>query len=176
MSKIPSIRKWFRRAQRAPIQTRKRLHQRHQVKLQLQQLEDRLAPAAYTWDNGAGILSITLGTGENLTIAESGGSRTFTLDANSFTQNGGDPAPGGGSATLTFAATDNIGSSISVDNAGADVGTNNVAFAGGTITSATITVAATTAMTTSAIDVTGATTLAGNVSLTSNGAGITDSS
>lgn len=44
------LRKWFTRRPQSPIQTRiKNLHQKHSVKMQLQQMEDRLAPATLFW-------------------------------------------------------------------------------------------------------------------------------
>jgi hypothetical protein len=172
------LRKWLSRRRPATIRNAKPQPRRGSAKLHLEHLETRLAPAGYNWDSVAGTLSITLAQNEDLTISETG-DRTFTIDTGTFTAAGDTPA-GATATTLTFAAGDNIGASISVDNAGAGAGTNNVTFDGGVIASATINVNANEANTTSAIDfATAATTFGaagGSVSLTSNSAGITDSS
>ena len=138
--------------------------------LRLEPLEERRLLATYGWD-GAGNLAITLAANEDLTITEAAGIRSFGIDTGTFTATNV-PATGEGSATISFTGANNISTSVTVDNVGAAPGTNNVTFAGGTLTSATISIAATQGGTTSAIPVTGATTLQGNVSLTSNGADI----
>jgi len=146
-------------------------------KLLLEQLEDRRLLASYLWSDAAGTLSITLGTGEDLTISESGGVRSFAIDSGTFAAGvGSDTATGEATGTISFdfSIPNNISTSVSVDNAGAGADTNNVTFAGGTLTTGTLTVNAN-AGPASAVDFTGAMTLAGNVSLTANGAGITDS-
>src|SRR5688572_11344837 len=54
--------------------------------LAAERLEDRRMLATYTWD-GAGTLSITLQTNDDLTISEAAGTRTFMLSAGAtFTQ------------------------------------------------------------------------------------------
>ena len=128
--------------------------------------------AAYNWDFAAHTVAVTLGTGESVTIAESAGTRTLTLSTGHWTATGNvvpTPAPG---AQLTFLPSDDISTAISVDNTGALAGTNHVTWGGGTIASTTITVNANASSTTSAINVSAATTLQGDASLTANGAAI----
>ncbi len=98
----------------------------------LEALEDRLAPASYTWNATTGILSISLGTSESLTVTNNGGTRLFALSpgAPTFTQVGGDMATGSGGPTLSFAAADNIGTGVTINNVGAGAGTNDVTFSG----------------------------------------------
>src|SRR5262245_59926520 len=73
MSIFPSFRKWFRRPNQSPIQTRiKNLHKKHLKKMQLERLEDRLAPATTRWvDN-------TPGTGDTEFTA-TGGTQAASL-------------------------------------------------------------------------------------------------
>src|SRR6187399_2312626 len=106
----------------------------------MEQLEGRSMLATYTWDSGAGTLSISLGTNESLTTSEAAGTRSFALSGGAFAQSGGNTATGDGTATLTFTGAQNIGSSIAINNTGAGAGTNNVTFASGTISSALLTV------------------------------------
>jgi hypothetical protein len=144
--------------------------------LRVEQLEDRRVLATYAWNDAAGTLAIDLATGEDVTVSEAAGTTSFTLSAGTFTQTGVDTATGDGTATISFAAGDDISTSISIDNTGAAAGSNDVTFAGGTIISTTITVNANQGGTTSAINFsTGTTTFGGTVNLFASGAGITDS-
>src|SRR4051812_38492185 len=98
---------------------------RNPHRLRLEELESRLAPANYTWSSAAGTLLIDLGTNESLAIVGGPGTRTFSLTggAATFTQLGGNTAGANGTAALSFASTDNIGTSLTVTNAIAGAGT-----------------------------------------------------
>ncbi|MCU0878232.1 MAG: Ig-like domain-containing protein, partial [Pirellulaceae bacterium] len=150
-------------------------------RLHLESLEERRVLATYNFNDAAGTLAITLEANEDLTISEAGGTRTFAIDSGTFSPTGANNAStGDGTATITFDNTLNLSTSISVANTGAGAGTNNVTFAGGAIATATLIVNANQAGTTSAVDFSTAQTTFGtagadSVSLTANGAGITDS-
>jgi hypothetical protein len=103
-------------------------------------LELRRMLANYTWDDAANTLLISLGNNESLTVSETGGNVAFTLSAGSFTQSGGNTAPGDGTDTITLAATD-LTTSLTVVNGTVTTGTNNVTFSGaGSLSSAAIAV------------------------------------
>src|SRR5262245_48204239 len=148
------FRSWFPRRRQSKGKCHKPVHQR--CRLQLEYLEDRITPATYTWNSAAGTLLINLATNESVTVAEAAGTRSFALNTGTFTQSGGNTATGDGTGTLTFAAGDNIATSINIDDSPAVGGTNNVIFGGGTITSASIAVNLAASASTSAIDFTGA--------------------
>ncbi|MCL4205954.1 MAG: hypothetical protein KJ000_26010 [Pirellulaceae bacterium] len=133
-------------------------------------LEDRRVLAAYTWSDGADTLAISLGDNESLTVSESGGTVSFVLSTGTFTQSGGDAAPGDGTATITIAAAD-LASSVSIDNSTVTTGTNNVTFSSaGSLSSATMNVDITDTDATGTISFTGGfdITSSSSISITTN--------
>jgi hypothetical protein len=93
-------------------------------------LESRRLLANYTWNDAANTLSISLANNESLTVYTDGSNNLFELDAGTFSQLGGDNAPGNGSNTITIAAA-NLATSVTIDNSTVSTGTNDVTFAGG---------------------------------------------
>src|SRR5437764_4454 len=91
-----------------------------------------LSPAISTWNGTTGMLSISLGASESVTILNIAGTRSFALSPGSatFTQVGGDTATGSGGPTLSFTVANNIGTGITINNVGAAAGTNKVTFSG----------------------------------------------
>jgi hypothetical protein len=135
-----TMRSWMRQLFARPL-TRTIRKAPRRIRPSLEQLEVRLAPATYTWD-GAHKLSISLGTSESLAV-DTSTSPTFTLSGgtDTWTQSGGTATDGTNTgAVLIFAANADINSSLTINDAGAGSGTNDVTFTAGTTTSATINV------------------------------------
>jgi hypothetical protein len=107
----------------------------------LEILERRDLMAAYTFNDAANTLSISLGSNENLTVSESAGTVSLALNTGTFTQSGGDAAPGSGTNTLSITSA-NLAGSLSVNNTTvADPGSNTVTFTGaGSLSLGTLTV------------------------------------
>jgi hypothetical protein len=95
-------------------------------------LENRLTPASFFYNQSFGNLSIQLDPGQDLTVAESGGTRTFSLSNGRWFFLGVDRPTSIDGDTLTFDASKNLGGVLAI--AGGPY-TNNVTFAGGTINS-----------------------------------------
>jgi hypothetical protein len=127
-------------------------------------LELRRVLAAYTWSDFFGTLAIQLATNESLTVTESAGTATFTLSTGTFTNNGGDAAPGDGTAAIAIPVGD-LTESITIDNSLASGGTTNVIFNGaGSLTSESISVSLLDS------DAVGTVAMQGGFDLVSNGA------
>jgi hypothetical protein len=128
-------------------------------------LELRQMLANYTWNDAANTLAISLSNNESLTVSETGGNVAFTLSTGTFTQSGGNTAPGNGTNAITLAAAD-LTSSVTINNSTVVAGTNSVTFSGaGSLSSANIAVNLTDA------DAVGAISTTGGFDLTSTGAG-----
>src|SRR5262249_28662301 len=84
--------------------------------LSFEVLEDRLAPAMFTYMQAAGTLAITLGAGESIVNAnEAAGTKTFVLGgAATWTQVGGDAPTSNMMQTLTFNNTLNFATSLTI--------------------------------------------------------------
>ncbi len=112
----------------------------------LEQLEDRLTPANYSWGGNGTALLVQLSTNESVTVSNpSLNTETFTLSgtgADIWTQTGAATASGGGNgtATITFNAAGDLSASIAIDNSIAGAGENDVIFSSGTISSGSISV------------------------------------
>src|SRR5439155_18093390 len=94
--------------------------------LEIELLENRLTPASFFYNQSFGNLSIQLDTGQDLTVAESGGTRTFTLSNGRWYFLGVNPPTSVDGDTLTFGASKNLGGVLAI--AGGPY-TNNVTFA-----------------------------------------------
>jgi hypothetical protein len=170
------VAKWVRRflglgTRQALSQLRRGAYGRQWAVPRLEELEPRLTPANYTWNSPAGTLVIDLGTNESLAVVGGPGTQTFSLSGgtDTFTQLGGNTASGSGTATLSFAATANISTSITVTNTIAGAGTNNVSFTSGTLITGAINVSPAAAGTTTAITVAGQIQANGTMLLSGNG-------
>jgi Domain of unknown function (DUF4214) len=100
------------------------------VRLEVEPLEGRLTPAAFFYRSVLGNLGIALDTGENLTIAEAGGLRAFTLSDGRWFNAGGDLPTANTGDTITFDATRNLSGTLAIAGGPRE---NNVTFSGGTI-------------------------------------------
>jgi hypothetical protein len=98
--------------------------------MELEFLEHRLTPAFFFYNQSFGNLSIQLDTGQDLTVAEAGGTRTFTLSNGRWQFSGVDRPTSVDGDSLTFDASKNLGGLLAI--AGGPF-TNNVTFAGGTL-------------------------------------------
>jgi hypothetical protein len=115
------IRSWLTPLKQETVQGKSR-----RIRLRLERLEERLAPAQIS-DGGTAVLSIVLGTGENLAIVSGGTSNTFTSNQSFTTAGATNPANqatafgGLGTSTLTLTS---VGlaqySTIVITDAGAD--------------------------------------------------------
>jgi hypothetical protein len=141
-------RTWLSRIAQLLATPRKQSPSGRPSRLSFEALEDRSVPAVYTFDATAHTLLITLGTNEALSVTAGATNTKFALTGGTgtpvFTQNGGDPATSGdGTATITIANT-GLTSSLTVNNTGAAASSSNdVTFAGGTVTSSKIAVSLT---------------------------------
>ncbi len=122
------------------------LSRRNAIVPRLEQLEDRLVPANYSWSGNGTALVIQLNTNESVTVSNpSANTVAFTLSGpgtDTWTQTGSTAASGGGNgtATITFNAAGDLSASIAIDNSIAGAGENDVTFATGTISSGSISV------------------------------------
>ena len=175
-----SMTNWFRRlvGWENKKTTRKRTPRRPLVRRntfvpRLEQLEDRLTPANYSWGGNGTALLVQLNTNESVTVSNPAlNTETFTLSGtgtDTWTQTGGATASGGGNgtATITFNGAGDLAASIAIDNSIAGAGTNNVIFSSGTIASGSISADTTlgTGTTGSITDSSGATLQATNLAL-----------
>src|SRR5262249_6929976 len=112
-----------------PGRSHQRNHVSHRLRrcpgLEVEWLGNRPTPASF-YNNSFGNLDLRLDTGENLTVAESGGTRTFTLSNGRWHSLGGDHPTSVNGNTLRFDASRNLGGLLAI--AGGAF-TNDVTFA-----------------------------------------------